>query len=116
MIKIPNGLFNFTKMVLCEINKSCCLVLKIEAHEPDEDGGADFLWGKLTPHLSLSEGDYMKISEEGDTYCAEFGTRGCCGGDPTFGGYSFLEPTPENAVMVSNVYSEYFSRFQKNNQ
>lgn len=111
MIERPSGLFTFTEMILDEINKSRCLVFKIDAHDPDEDGCADFLWGKLTPHLSLSEGDYMKISEEGGTYCAEFGTRGCCGGDPTFGGYSFLDPTPENAVMVSKEYIDYFSRF-----
>ncbi len=58
----------------------------------------------------FSEGEYLKIYQCGDSYYSELGTRGCCGGDPTFGGYSDMEPTTQNASKVAEEYVQYFTR------
>jgi len=110
MLELPSGLWSFTEMVIAEIEKLAAKPLKIEVHDPAGDEESDFLWGDLTPHLELSEGEYLKIDQIGDECYSEFGTRGCCGGDPTFGGYSFLQPTKENALLVATEYIEYFTR------
>lgn len=113
MIRRPDGLWPFTEMVLDKIEEAGCPVLKIEAHDPEDPEEPDFLWGELTPHLELSEGEYMRIDQEAGEYCSELGMRGCCGGDPTYGGYSFLQPTEENASLVAAEYVKYFTRKNK---
>lgn len=106
----PNGLWPFTEMVINQIEFMGCPLLKIEAHDSDDIEGSDFLWGTLTPHLSLSEGDYMYINQDSGFYSTCFGTRGCCGGDPTYdGGQILIEPTEDNAVLVAKDYCEYFT-------
>lgn len=110
MITRPSGLWPFTELVLDEIEKSGVPVFKLEEHDADDLEGADFIWGELPPHLSLSEGEYLRIDQVGDAYYSELGTRGCCGGDPTFGGFSNMEPSKENAIKVSAEYIEYFTR------
>lgn len=110
MIARPEGLWPFTEMVLDEIQASGFDIPRIEAHDASDPEGVDFIWGELTPHLSLSEGSYLRIDCEFGEYFSDLGTRGCCGGDPTFGGYSFLAPTKENARKVASEFLEYFSR------
>lgn len=45
--------------MLNHLDALSCPVLMIDAH--DDDDGADFLWGELTPELDLSAGEYMRI-------------------------------------------------------
>ena len=106
----PQGLWPFTELVLEAIEAAGLNPLRIEVHDADDPEGSDFIWGELTPHLSLSEGEYITIDRYGDNYYSELGTRGCCGGDPTFGGFSNLEPTKPNAKKVADEYVEYFTR------
>lgn len=106
----PEGLWPFTKMVLDKIEVSGGSVLKIEAHDSLDPEEPDFIWGELTPKMELSEGEYLRIDQVAGKYYAEFGTRACYGGDPTFGGYEFLQPSVENASLVANEYVKYFTR------
>jgi hypothetical protein len=112
MLTRPKGLLEFTEMVLDIIDNSSVKPLKIEAHDQNDPESPDFIWGSLTPHLSLSKGEYLRIDQEAGQYSSDLGMRGCCGGDPTYGGYSFLLPTPENAKLVANEFIEYFGRKQ----
>ncbi|PBV09237.1 hypothetical protein CJU35_05110 [Pseudomonas aeruginosa] len=59
----PTGLWPLTELVLNHLEALCCPVLRIDAH--DDDDGADFLWGELTPELELSAGEYMRIDQIG---------------------------------------------------
>lgn len=107
----PAGLWPFTVMVLDEIERIGCPVVKIEAHDAADQEEPDFLWGELTPHLELSEGEYMRIDQEAGEFSTAFGMRGCCGGDPTWGDdLRFLRPTAENAALVARAYCDYFTQ------
>lgn len=110
-MKRPEGLWPFTVMVLDQIELIGNQVLKIEAHEPGDLDGVDFLWGTLTPHLELSEGEYMRIDQEFGEFSTAFGQRGCCGGDPTWGDdLRFLQPTTENVALVAHAFCDYFTQ------
>lgn len=108
----PQGLWPFTDMVLGEIERSGFEIPKIEAHDALDPEEPDLIWGELTPHLQLSEGDYLAISLEpiAEEFCSNLGTRVCSGGDPSFGGYSCLAPTRENAKLVAEEFIEYITR------
>lgn len=108
----PQGLWPFTEMVLEEIGRSGFEIPKIEAHDASDLEEPDLIWGELTPHLELSEGEYLAISHEpiAEEFYSNLGTRGCSGGDPSFGGYSCLAPTKENAKLVADEFIEYFTR------
>ena len=108
-VKRPEGLWPFTELVLDQIELLGCPVLKIEAHDPEDAEDPDFLWGKLTPHLQLSEGEYMKIDQEFERFSSALGMRGCSGGDPTWGGQLHLQPTVNNAALVAAEYCSYFT-------
>jgi hypothetical protein len=113
MTKRSDGLWPLTEMVLREIELTGFVIPKIEAHDPDDIEGSDFIWGELTPHLELSEGEYMTVSHEFGKFCSDFGMRGCCGGDPTLmEGIRFAEPTNENARLIAKEFVEYFTRKQ----
>lgn len=103
----PNGLWPFTEMVLNAIEQAGGSVPKIEAHDLADE--SDFIWGELTPELKLTQGEYMIIDHEAGAYYVAFGTRGCCGGDPTFG-QCLLMPTEENATMLAARFKDYFTR------
>lgn len=105
----PIGLWPFTHLVLEQIEQRGGKVLKIEAHDEGDQEGADFIWGLLTPELQLSEGDYLKISSDFGLFYSEFGQRGCCGGDATWGERFHLAATDENAVLVAGDYLQQFS-------
>lgn len=109
----PEGLWPFTVMVLDQIDLIGSPVLKIEAHDASELEEPDLLWGLLTPHLELSEGQYMRINHEAGKFSAAIGMRGCSGGDPTWGDQSFLQPTIENAGLVAQSYYRYFANRAK---
>lgn len=110
MMERPDGLWPFTEMVLDEIESTGFVVPRIEAHSASDPEESDFIWGELTPHLELSEGEYLSIDCEAGEYCSQLGMRGCCGGDPTYGGFNFLEPTRENARKVAAEFISYFTR------
>ncbi|HEK3716911.1 TPA: hypothetical protein SMW50_005808 [Pseudomonas aeruginosa] len=110
MLKRPEGLWPFTVMVLDQIELIGCPVFKIEAHDPAEPEEPDFLWGELTPHLELSEGEYLRIDQEAGFFNAEFGMRSCCGGDPTWGEQRWLKPSAENAALVASAYCHNFAQ------
>jgi hypothetical protein len=95
------GLFDFTTQVLKALGQEL-QPLRIDAHEDAEE--ADFLFYSLTPELSLSEGEYMKISMESGQYWVEFGTRACCGGDPTWAELPAVDLTSENAQRVAELF------------
>jgi len=106
----PQGLLPFTEMVLDEIESTGFAIPQIEAHDESDPEEPDLIWGELTPHLELSDGEYLRIDCEAGEYCSALGMRGCSGGDPTFGGYSFLAPTKENAKLVAAEFIKYFTR------
>ena len=97
-------------MVLDEIERSGFEIPKIEAHDSSDLEEPDLIWGELTPHLELSDGEYLAISYEpiAEEFYSNLGTRGCSGGDSSFGGYSCLAPTADNAKLVSTEFIEYF--------
>lgn len=104
----PSGLWPFTDMVLNQLEALGCPVLRIDAH--DDEDGADFLWGELTPELDLSAGEYMRIDHSAGRYCMTFGQRAHYGGDPTWGdGYTHLLPSPEHALLVATEFCRHFS-------
>nr|WP_073937513.1 hypothetical protein [Pseudomonas aeruginosa] len=104
----PSGLWPFTDMVLNQLEALGSPVLRIDAH--DDDDGADFLWGELTPELDLSAGEYMRIDQIGGLYSMAFGQRARFGGDPTWGdSNSHLSPTQEHAVLVATEFCRQFS-------
>lgn len=99
---LPDGLYDFTLAVLAAYaNQGGTPLPKIEAHALDDAEGSDFLWYELTPKLELSEGEYMSISPEYGRYYVSTGMRGCCGGDPTFGGDFVVDPTPGGVNKVA---------------
>lgn len=106
----PTGLWPFTELVLDHIERMGCPVLKIEAHDRAEPEDSDLIWGELTPHLHLSDGEYMLIDHVAQQFSAEFGMRCSCGGDPTYGGLQFLEPSADNAERVATQYCTYFNK------
>jgi len=109
-VERPTGLWPFTVMVLDQIELIGCPVLKIDAHEERDLEGTDFLWGELTPHLELSEGEFMQIEHEDGLFSTAFGMRGCCGGDPTWGDdLRLLQPTTESAILVARAFCSYFA-------
>ncbi|WP_157754435.1 hypothetical protein [Pseudomonas putida] len=104
----PSGLWPFTEMVLNRLDALGCPVLRIDAH--DDEDGADFLWGELTPELELSAGEYMRIDQYAGRYSMMFGQRAHFGGDPTWGdGYSHLLPSTEHASLVATEFCRHFS-------
>lgn len=105
----PTGLWPFTEIVLDEIELAGFKVQNIEAHDISDDEGSDFIWGELTPKLALSDGSYMKVSKDFGKYSSDFGTRESYGGDATFDGIHFVEPTKENAKIMAAEFVEYFS-------
>ncbi|CRN66877.1 hypothetical protein PAERUG_P40_Scotland_4_VIM_2_09_12_04104 [Pseudomonas aeruginosa] len=105
----PEGLWPFTEMVLDKIERFGCQVLKIEAHSADDPEEPDRLWGELTPHLDLSDGEYLLIDYDFGAFNVEFGARGCCGNDETWGEHSNLQASEDNAVMVAKAYCSYFN-------
>ena len=110
MISTPDGLWPFTLMVVKAIEKKGGAPVLIEAHDQAEPEEPDFIWGELTPHLELSDGEYLRIDQEFGEYCACFGTRGCSGGDPTYEDMNFLAPTAENAGRVAIAFVEHFGK------
>lgn len=104
----PEGLWPFTEMVLDQIERLGFQVLKIDAHSAEDPEEPDLLWGELTPHLDLSDGEYLRIDYDFGAFNAEFGMRGCCGGDPTWGEHRSLQPSEDNAVLVAKAYCSYF--------
>ncbi|MDI2145044.1 hypothetical protein KBJ94_23640 [Pseudomonas sp. ITA] len=109
-MKRPEGLWPVTELVLDQIELIGSPVLKIEPQDLGEVDGVDFLWGKLTPHLGMSDGEYMRIDQEFGEFSAAFGQRGCSGGDPTWGDdLRFLQPTTENAELVARAFCDYFT-------
>lgn len=109
-VKRPEGLWPFTIVVLDQIELIGNRVLKIEAHDQGDMDGVDFLWGELTPHLELSEGEYMRIDQEFGEFSTSFGQRGCCEGDATWGDdLRFLQPTTKSAAVVARAFCDYFT-------
>lgn len=105
----PTGLWPLTELVLNHLDALGCPALMIDAH--DDDDGADFLWGELTPELDLSAGEYMRIDQYAGRYSMAFGQRTRFGGDPTWGdGISHLLPTPENAALIATEFCRQFSK------
>jgi len=111
MGEIPNGLYDFTVNILSELDQDVVLP-KIDAHDPDEEESPDFLWYKVTPHLALSDGEYMSITQEAGGYWVDFGMRGCCGGDPTWGDFDLMKATPENAKKVAADLASRFNHWK----
>lgn len=110
----PTGLWLLTEMVLSHLDALGCPVLRIDAHDDEDD--ADFLWGELTPELELSAGEYMRIDYLAGRYSMTFGQRAHFGGDPTWGaGYSHLLPTTENAALLATEFCRQFSNAKAGN-
>ena len=106
----PDGLWPITEMILNEIEASGYIVPKIEAHDPCDADGSDFIWGKLTPALELSEGEYMTVSRNFDDFSTNFGIRAIFGGDPTWDGTHFIKPSKDNAKLIASDFFEYFTK------
>lgn len=105
-----SDLWPFTQLVLEQIQRLGGKVLKVEAHDEDDQEGSDFLWGSLTPELQLSEGEYLQVSMEFERGYSAFGLRGCSGGDATWGDRNHMLLTAENAALVAGDYMHHFSR------
>lgn len=104
----PESLWPLTEMVLRHLEAMGCAVPKIDAHEDDD--GADFLWGELTPGLDLSAGEYMRIDQHAGRYSVAFGERAYFGGDPTWWeGDNHLEAIPEHAARIAIEFRRQFS-------
>lgn len=103
------GLWPFTQLVLEQIELLGGKVLKIEAHDEEDQEDSDFLWGSLTPELQLSEGEYLQVSQEFERFYSAFGLRGCSGGDATWGDRNHMSPTAENAAVVAVDFMQQFS-------
>ncbi|MBJ7265419.1 hypothetical protein [Idiomarina abyssalis] len=106
---MTESLWSFTQQVIDEIKALGVQIPKIEKHEDIDPEGSDFLFGVVTPELILSEGDYMVIQHEQGLFSYEFGTRACFGGDPTYGGEPFFEPTQAKAKQLALAFSEFFT-------
>lgn len=108
----PEGLYEFTKLVLASFERNGVELPRIEPHDPDDMEGADLLWFVLTPELELSEGSYLSIAPEiadGDRFNVAFQDRVCAGGDPTWGDL-FVVPTQANADKVAQVLLTHQAR------
>jgi hypothetical protein len=101
-------LWDFSRLVLQELDELGIKPPRIDEHDNGDQDGSDFIFGEITPELSLSEGEYMSIDQEQGLYSYTFGTKGCCGGDPTGGGESYFEPTAAKAKEVAFSFKEYF--------
>lgn len=103
-------LWPVTAMIVQKIRCAGFNIPRLDAHEQGEPEGADFVFGEITPHLELSEGEYMSIDMEMGLFSYTFGTRGCCGGDPTYGGECYLEVSESNAENVARYFLRYFAQ------
>jgi len=101
-------LWPFTQLILEELKSMGVSVPRVDMHDVGDLEGSDFLFGELTPHLQLSEGEYMEIGQEQELYCYTFGTRGSSGGDPTYGGENYFKPTPEKARELALIFVKEF--------
>ncbi len=101
-------LWPFTQMVIEELKRRGRVPNRVDGHDVGDNEGGDFLFGELTPHLSLSEGEYMCIDQDVGLMSYQFGAREGCGGDPTYGGEFLFEPTSEKAVAVAQAFIDYF--------
>lgn len=101
-------LWEMTELVLEELALLGIKPPRIEGHDVNDPEGSDFLFGDLTPHLSLSEGEYMSIDMEQNLCSYTFGTRGCSGGDPTYGGEGYFEPSETKAKELALAFKEHF--------
>lgn len=99
-------LWPFTTLVLKHLTALGVTPPRIEVHQDEE--GSDFIFGELTPELQLSEGEYIAIDAESGVYSYCFGTRGCSGGDPTYGGECYFSSTDEKALEVAKIFVEEF--------
>ncbi|ODR83792.1 hypothetical protein [Shewanella xiamenensis] len=102
------NLWPFTEAVIEQLEKMGVKPPRIDEHDIGDDEGGDFIFGEVTPHLSLSEGEYLKIDQDQGLYSYSFGTRGCCGGDPTYGGEIYFEPSEKKAADVAKAFVDYF--------
>lgn len=109
-VERTTGLWPFALLVLEQIELLGGKVLKIEINDEGDQEGSDFLWGSLTPALQLSEGEYLKITQEFGGFDSAFGLRGCSGGDATWGDRVHMPPTAENAALVAADFIHQFSR------
>lgn len=101
-------LWTFSRLVLKELDTLGIKPPRIDEHDHDDKDGSDFIFGEVTPQLSLSEGEYMSIDQEQGLYSYTFGTRGCCGGDPTSGGECYFAPTEDKAKEIALAFKQYF--------
>lgn len=101
-------LWAFTTDVIDEIKRLGFNPPRIDCHDSDDAEGSDFIFGLVTLELSLSEGEYMEIDQEQGLYSYNFGTRGCCGGDPTYDGENYFEPSNAKAKELALAFKEYF--------
>jgi len=106
---MAESLWPFTQQVIEEITALKVPIFRIDKHENIDPEGSDFLFGEVTPELQLSEGEYMVIQHEQGLFSYEFGTRGCCGGDPTYGGDIYFEPTQAKAKELALAFEKYFA-------
>ena len=106
---MSESLWPFTQQVIDEIEALGASLPRIEKHEDIDAEGSDFLFGVVTPELTLSEGEYMVIQHEQGLFSYEFGTRARFGGDPTYGGEPYFEPTQTKAKQLALAFKEIFA-------
>lgn len=105
-------LWPFTQLILDELESMGVSVPRIDIHDFGDVEGSDFLFGEVTPELQLSEGEYMAIDQEQGLYSYTFGTRGCSGGDPTYGGENYFKPSQEKAKELALIFVKEFKLVQ----